>query len=143
MDEAEKLEKKLRRQKNFDLEDFITALKQMRRMGSMKQLLNFIPGLKVTDEALEAGQNELKRFEAIVFSMTPAERREPKLLNSTRRQRIARGAGTTVQEINRFIEHFRQMQTMTQGLLSRTAGGSGMVQRSATKAKPKPRKKKR
>ncbi|MCC7479454.1 signal recognition particle protein [bacterium] len=143
MDEAEKLEKKLRKQKNFDLEDFITALKQMRRMGSMRQLLNFIPGLRVTDEALEAGQNELKRFEAIVFSMTPEERHEPKLLNSSRRQRIAKGAGTSVQEINRFIEHFRQMQTMTSNLLRRTPGAAGMAQSHPTKAKAKARKKKR
>jgi signal recognition particle subunit SRP54 len=146
MDEAEALEKKLRKQKSFDLEDFITALKQMKRMGSMKQLLNFIPGIKISDEAVEAGQGELKKFEAIVYSMTPAERREPKLLNAGRRMRIAKGAGTTVTEINRFIDQFRQMQTMTSGLLRRAPGGGGgsaQVQRSATKAKPKPRKKRK
>ncbi|HES58182.1 MAG TPA: hypothetical protein ENO21_01990, partial [Firmicutes bacterium] len=69
------------------------------------------------DQRLEQGQRELSRFEAIINSMTPQERRDPKLLNANRRRRIAKGSGTTVQDINRFINQFNQMQKMMGGLL--------------------------
>jgi signal recognition particle subunit SRP54 len=116
-----KLEAKLRKTKKFDLEDFLLALKQTQRMGSMRQLLNFIPGLRMTDEQVEAGQKQLKRFEAIVHSMTRQERYEPRLLNASRRRRIAAGSGSSVQEINAFITQFRQMQQMTASMLGSRA----------------------
>jgi signal recognition particle subunit SRP54 len=119
--EAMKLEAKLRKTKKFDLEDFLLALKQTQRMGSMRQLLNFIPGLRMTDEQVEAGQKQLKRFEAIVHSMTRQERYEPRLLNASRRRRIAAGSGSSVQEINAFITQFRQMQQMTASMLGSRA----------------------
>ena len=118
-EEALRLEKKMRKQKKMDLEDFMAALKQTKRMGSMKQIMNLLPGVKLTDEQLEAGQKEMARFEAIVSSMTRAERRDPRLLNATRRIRIARGSGTSVQDINRFIQQFRQMQDMTSMLMKK------------------------
>jgi signal recognition particle subunit SRP54 len=123
-DEALRLDKKLRREKKFDLEDFLTAMRQARKMGSMRQLLGFIPGLRITDEQLQQGQTEMRRFEAIVQSMTPAERRDPALLNASRRVRIANGSGTTVQDINRFVSQFREMQKMTGALLKRGQGQS-------------------
>ncbi|MCB1216756.1 signal recognition particle protein [bacterium] len=117
-EDAEKLEKKLRRQKTFDLEDFIVALRQTRRMGSMKSLLNMIPGVRVSDEQAEAGEKQLRKFEAIVNSMTRQERLNPKLLNASRRRRIAMGSGTSVQDINSFINNFKQMQRMTSTMLN-------------------------
>ena len=119
MDEAEagQLQKKLRRQKGLDLDDFMSALRQTKKMGGMRQLLGLIPGLKVSEEQFEAGQSELRRFEAVVSSMTRAERRDPRLLNASRRKRIAMGSGTTVQEINRFIIRFKQMRKMTAQML--------------------------
>jgi signal recognition particle subunit SRP54 len=124
MDEAEalRLEKKLRKQKKFDLEDFLAALRQTKKLGSLRQIVNLIPGMKLSDEQLEEGQSELKRFEAIVFSMTPPERHDPRLLNANRRRRIAQGSGTTVQDINRFMAQFRQMQQMTAKMMGQMRG---------------------
>jgi signal recognition particle subunit SRP54 len=78
--------------------------------------------MKLSDEQLEEGQSELKRFEAIVFSMTPPERHDPRLLNANRRRRIAQGSGTTVQDINRFMAQFRQMQQMTAKMMGQMRG---------------------
>lgn len=116
-DEALRLEQKLRRHRKFDLDDFLAALRQTKKLGSMRQLLNLVPGFKISDEQLEQGQAELRRFEALVQSMTPAERRDPRLLNASRRRRIAAGSGSTVQDINRFMTQFKQMQQMTKQLL--------------------------
>jgi signal recognition particle subunit SRP54 len=116
-EEAAKLERKLRTQKHFDLDDFMTAMRQAKKMGNMRQLLSFIPGMKITEEQMEQGQREMKRFEAIICSMTANERRDPRLLNANRRIRIANGSGTSVQEINRFMQQFREMQKLTGGLL--------------------------
>jgi len=127
--EAQRLEKKLRREKKFDLEDFLTAMRQAKRLGSMSQILSFLPGVKVSDEQLEMGQRELKCFEAIVCSMTPSERRDVRVLNAARRQRIARGSGTSVQQVNRFIKQFQEMQRMAGKLL-----GGGLPPGAGTRA---------
>ncbi len=116
-DEVARLERKLKKEKKFDLDDFLAALRQTRKLGSMRQLIGMIPGLKVSDDQLEQGTAELKKFEALVQSMTRAERRDPRLLNAGRRRRIAAGSGTTVQDVNRFMAQFKQMQQMTQKLL--------------------------
>jgi len=140
MDDAARLEKKLRKQKSMDLDDFLAALRQTRRMGNMKQLMGFIPGLRLNDEQIAAGEGELKRFESIVQSMTRQERRDPRVLNAARRLRISRGSGTTVQDVNRFMNQFKDMQRMTGQLMAMAPGGGSL---SATKAKPKDRKKKK
>ena len=120
VDEAGKLEKRLRKSKGeLDLEDFMAMMRQTKKIGSLKQMLSFLPGVKVSEEELERGQTELRRFEAIINSMTRDERRNPKLLNANRRKRIATGSGTTVQDINRFMGQFKQMQGMTKQLLKR------------------------
>jgi signal recognition particle subunit SRP54 len=134
-EEAERLEKKLRKQKKFDLEDFMAAMRQTKKMGSMRQIINMLPGVKVSEEQLEQGQAELKKFEAIVNSMTRIERRDPRLLNGSRRRRIATGSGTSVQDINRFMDQFKQMQRLTTGMLQQTAMGGEPGQ--AAMAKPK------
>ena len=115
-DETRRFEKKLRKGHKFNLEDFLVAMRQTQKLGSMKQLLAFIPGLKMTEEQMEAGKMELAKFESIIHSMTKGERQDPRLLNASRRKRIARGSGRTVQDINRFMAQFRQMQQMAQGM---------------------------
>jgi len=110
-EQAEKIEKRFRQGK-FDLEDFVSVMKQARRLGPLKSLMNMLPGVKVNDEMLEMGEKNLVRIEAIISSMTRDERRSPEVLNGSRRKRIAAGSGTSVQEINRFMADFKKMQGM-------------------------------
>lgn len=112
-DEAEalKLEEKLKKQKGFDLDDYLTQLRQIKKMGSFSSILKMIPGMsKIKD--LKVDDNEFNRIEAIICSMTLKERRNPKILNASRRKRIAAGSGTKVQEINKFMESFELTQKM-------------------------------
>ncbi len=113
-DEAERMARKLQ-QGQFDLEDLRTQLRQMQKMGGLKGLLALLPGVKGMAKGLgKAGMDDrlLKRQEAIINSMTPAERRNPKLLNASRKRRIAAGSGTSVQEVNRLLKQHRQMAGM-------------------------------
>ena len=111
--ESEELARKL--QKNaFTLEDFLEQMQQLKKMGPLGSLIEMIPGLggmaKDAQKAVDSG--ELKRTEAIIRSMTPVERREPDVLNASRRKRIARGSGTTLPEVNRLIKQFGEMQKL-------------------------------
>ncbi|MBF8267235.1 MAG: signal recognition particle protein [Dehalococcoidia bacterium] len=111
---AKELERKIRKA-TFDLEDFLEQLHQVRRMGPMSQVLGMIPGFssiarRLSPEELEG--EHLKKLEAIVYSMTPKERRNPDILNGSRRRRIARGSGTTPQDVNQLLSQFRQMQKL-------------------------------
>ena len=112
-EQAEKLEKKFR-QNSFDLEDYLDQLKQMRKMGPLGSIMNMLPGVagKVNDEQMEQAQKQLAQTEAIIHSMTRAERRQPELLNASRRKRIAAGSGTEVQDVNRMIKQFEQVKSM-------------------------------
>ncbi|MDU0968671.1 MAG: signal recognition particle protein [Actinomycetaceae bacterium] len=130
-EEAKDLQAKLS-QGDFTLEDFLTQLNQVRKMGSMKKLLGMLPGAGQMREALDNfDESQISRVEAIVHSMTPAERKDPSILNGSRRARIARGSGTTVQEINALVKRFedarRMMQTMSRngGQLPGMGGGFG------------------
>ncbi|MBF0103851.1 MAG: signal recognition particle protein [Deltaproteobacteria bacterium] len=109
----------------FDLEDFRKQLKQMKKLGSMSSLMKFIPGAKklTKDIDMDKAEGELKKKEAIINSMTVLERRKPKILNGSRRSRIALGSGTSVADINRFMKEFDQMKKMMKKLSS---GGFGM-----------------
>ena len=112
-DEAEalKLEEKFKKQKGFDLDDYLTQLRQIKKMGSFSSILKMIPGMsKIKD--LKVDDNEFNRIEAIICSMTLKERRNPKILNASRRKRIAAGSGTKVQDINKFMESFELTQKM-------------------------------
>ena len=114
--EALKLEKKLR-QREFDLSDFQTQLKQIKKLGSLESILGMLPGMGRLKELkkLKPQEGELKKVEAIIYSMTPGERRNYKVINGSRRKRIARGSGTTVQDVNRLLKSFAQMKkTMEQ-----------------------------
>jgi len=110
---AEELQKKLEKS-NFDLEDFLGNLKEVRKMGSIAQLASMIPGLsKVASKISEDDQEkQLKKVEAIVLSMTPLERHNPNLIDGSRRRRIAAGSGTQIQDINQLLNQFRQMQKL-------------------------------
>jgi signal recognition particle subunit SRP54 len=108
----------------FNLEDFLKQLQQLKKMGPLQQILEMIPGVnKLTkDIAPEVTDKQMRTIEAIINSMTPDERREPRLLNGSRKRRVARGSGTTVQQVNELLNEFRQMQRMMKQL---TAGGHG------------------
>jgi len=113
--EAEKLQKAFQKQQ-FTLEEFLVQLQQIKRMGSMNSLLEMIPGGKKLASQVdgEKAEKELKRVEAIINSMTVQERRNPALLNGSRRRRIAEGSGTTVTDINRLMKQFLEMKKMMQ-----------------------------
>jgi signal recognition particle subunit SRP54 len=116
--QAEKLARKAVSKKGMDLEDFLAAMREMQKLGPMESLLGMLPG--VNRQAMQAVRSadpkRLKHVEAIVLSMTPAERRNPDLLNGSRRARIAKGAGRPVQEVNRLLQQFREMGKMMKGM---------------------------
>jgi signal recognition particle subunit SRP54 len=129
---AAEMEKKLRQGK-FDFEDFLAQMQQMRRLGPMRDLLAMLPGVgtKLKDVDFDAGEKEMGHFEAIVRSMTKEERRRPELINGARRKRIAAGAGTTVQEVNKVLTNFNQMRDMMKmmasGKMPGMNGGGGRM----------------
>ena len=111
VEEAAKLEKQLRKGE-FDLNDYLAQLKQIKKMGSFSSILKMIPGMGSKLKDVKVDDKELVRIEAIISSMTDKERRNPKLLNGSRRLRIAAGSGTSVQQINKFMETFEVTQKM-------------------------------
>jgi signal recognition particle subunit SRP54 len=109
-EDARRMEEKLRTA-SFDLNDFLQQFKMLRRMGPLENILGMLPGMdKLKGSSIDEGQ--LKRVEAIILSMTPQERARPDILNARRRQRVARGSGTTVTEVNNLILRFSQMRKM-------------------------------
>jgi signal recognition particle subunit SRP54 len=115
--QAEALAKKIR-DETFTLEDFAAQLKQVRSMGPLGQLLDMIPFFKgkVLPKELDGEERDLRKFEAVIGSMTPGERREPSIINGTRRLRIARGSGTAVSDVNRLLKQYAQLKKMMKGL---------------------------
>jgi signal recognition particle subunit SRP54 len=115
---AAELARKLR-EDSFTLEDFREQLKQLRQMGPLDQILGMLPigrWFKGAPAELDAEQDDLRRFDAIISSMTPEERRRPEIINGSRRQRIARGSGTTVQDVNRLLKQYAQLRKMVRQL---------------------------
>ena len=110
LEQAEKLEKQLRK-KEFDLDDYLSQIRQIKKMGSFSSLLKMIPGMNQLKD-VKIDDKEFVKIEAMICSMTKAEKRNTKLLNASRRQRIAKGSGTTVQDINKFIKSFEMTQKM-------------------------------
>src|SRR5437867_3777848 len=110
---AQRLERKARSKRGMDLADFLVALKQMQAMGPIKQVLGLLPGVNAQAlKTVTADDKRLRHVEAIVLSMTPDERADPSILTGSRRLRIAKGAGRTVQEVNRLLEQFQQMRKL-------------------------------
>ncbi len=117
VEDAERLARKATSKKGMDLEDFLVAMKQIQKMGPLEGLLGLLPGVnaKVLKQA-KADPRRIRHVEAIILSMTPDERRRPALLNGSRRSRIARGSGRTVQEVNALLKQFEQMRKMMKGM---------------------------
>ncbi len=113
--EAQRLEEKLKSNK-FDFEDFRDQLKIIKRLGSISQILSMIPGLSSMQKNIQVDEKAFIRVEAIINSMTKEERRNPRILNASRKRRIARGSGTSIQEVNRLIKQFEEMQKMIKKL---------------------------
>ena len=110
-EEAKRLQKKI--QKNqFDFNDFLTQIHQIKKMGNLKELASMIPGVGKAIKDIDIDDNAFKSIEAIIYSMTPEERTHPEILNGTRRTRIAKGSGTTIQEVNRLLKQFDQTRKM-------------------------------
>jgi signal recognition particle subunit SRP54 len=125
-DEAKRLEKKVRKE-GMDLTDFLTAMKQIERLGPLEGLLKMLPGVntKMLKQAKAADPKRLKHVEAIVLSMTIEERKKPEIMNGSRRARIAKGAGRPISEVNRLLEQFREMQKMMKKAAGSAPGGGG------------------
>ena len=124
-EQAIKLEEKLRKQE-FDLDDYLTQLRQIKKMGSFSGLLNMIPGMNQLKD-VKVDDKEFVKIEAIICSMTKKERRNPKILNGSRRLRIAKGSGTSVPEVNKFIKSFEMTQTMMKKMKSQKGGMNKML----------------
>ena len=136
-DDAARLEARLRANE-FTLEDFRDQLRTIRKMGPMEQILGMLPGMGQLRELKAAASGEqsekqMMRVEAIINSMTPEERRKQHIINGSRRKRIAKGSGTSVEEVNRLLKQFVQMQKMLKSLggMAGLAGGGGMARRQA------------
>lgn len=114
-EESRRLEEKIRKNK-FDLEDFLDQMKQVNKLGGIGKIIDMIPGISATDKKnidLDKGKNELKKMESIILSMTIEERRNPGILNASRRKRIAAGSGQSVQAINQLIKKYEELKKMS------------------------------
>jgi signal recognition particle subunit SRP54 len=114
-EQAKKLEGKIRKNK-FDFADFKMQLEQIKKMGNMKDLMSMIPGVGNKIKDLDVNEDSFKGIEAMINSMTPAERADPDLINGSRRKRIANGAGKDISEVNAFMKQFEQMRDMMKGM---------------------------
>lgn len=110
-DVAQKMEQRLRRNE-FTLEDFLEQMQEVQKMGSLGDILKMIPGASRMNVNAEVDQKQWKRLEAIISSMTPDERRKPEMLDGSRKRRVAKGSGTSVQEVNRLLKQFSQTKKM-------------------------------
>ena len=118
--EAIELEKKLKKQE-FDLDDYLTQLRQIKKMGSFSSILKMLPGANKLGD-IKVDDKEFVKIEAIICSMTKKEKRNPKILNGSRRQRIAKGSGTTVQDVNKFMKSFEMTQKMMKQVNNKKGG---------------------
>ena len=123
--EAKKLQRKILKNQ-FDFNDFLTQLEQIKKMGNVKDLMGMIPGMGKAMKDTDIPEDAFKGIEAMIHSMTPKERSNPGLLNSSRRSRIAKGSGTTVQDVNKLIKQFDEMRKMMK-MMSNPRAMSGMM----------------
>ncbi|HKK67020.1 MAG TPA: signal recognition particle protein Srp19, partial [Bacteroidales bacterium] len=119
-DEAKKLQKKIAKNQ-FNFDDFLKQIKQIKKMGNVKDLMSMVPGMGKAIKNMDIDDDAFKEIEAIIYSMTPEERENPKLLNGSRRHRIAQGSGTNVQEVNRLLKQFKE----TSKMMKKMQGGGG------------------
>ncbi len=120
-EDAKKLQKKIK-DKSFDLNDYLEQFERVNQMGSMKDMLNMIPGLssKLKGQNLDIDEKQIDRIKAIIRSMTPAERENPQIIKGSRRKRIANGSGTSLQDVNSLLKQFEQTKEMMRKM---TSGG--------------------
>lgn len=119
--EAAALEAKIRKNK-FDLEDFLSQIQQLKKMGNVKDLMGMIPGMSKALKGIELDDDSFKQVECIIQSMTPTERAKPEIIDSNRKNRIARGSGTDVPQVNRLLKQFQDMKKMMQ-MMTKGKGG--------------------
>ena len=124
--QAKELEKKMRTQE-FNLEDFMNQLQQIKKMGPIKDLMKMIPGIggKINLDEIDVDDNATKHIEAIIQSMTPAERQNPDILNGSRKKRIAKGCGRSIQEVNKLLKQFNDMKKMMKSITDMQKGRKG------------------
>ena len=122
-EEAARLQKKIAKNQ-FDLQDFFEQIQQIKKMGNMKDLLGMIPGVGKAIKDMEFSEEMFRQTEAIIMSMTPRERQEPEILNGSRRERIARGSGTKVQDVNQLLKQFGEMKQMMRKMNGGMPGGA-------------------
>jgi len=133
-EEAKRLQKKIQKNK-FDFNDFMGQIQQIKKMGNLKDLAAMIPGVGKALKDVEIDDNAFKSIEAIIQSMTPKERSNPEILNTSRRNRIAKGSGTNIQEVNRLIKQFDQ----TRKMMKMVTGSNMRGMMSQMKNMPKPK----
>jgi signal recognition particle subunit SRP54 len=140
-EQAEEAAEKLRTA-SFDLEDFLTQFQQIRKMGSLSQLVGMLPGASEALGGAQIDESDMARVEAIIRSMTPEERANPKTIKGGRRRRIAAGSGTNAQAVNRLLKQFNETQKMMQGLTS-NSGPAAALMRPGLQRQKRQRKRKR
>lgn len=121
-EEAKRLQKKIAKNQ-FDFDDFINQIQQIKKMGNLKELASMIPGVGKALKNIDIDDNAFKSIEAIIYSMTPKERKNPAIINSSRRQRIAKGSGTSIQEVNKLLKQFDETRKMMRMLTTAKADG--------------------
>ena len=124
-DEAKRLEKKMRKNE-FDFNDFLSQMQQIKKMGDLKSLMGMIPGVSKAMKDIEIDDKHMGRVEAIVYSMTPQERKNPDLINLSRKKRIAKGCGQSIDQINMFMKNFNDMRQMMHKMAKGGMPGMGM-----------------
>ncbi|HEV2758480.1 MAG TPA: signal recognition particle protein, partial [Acidimicrobiales bacterium] len=122
-DEAAKAAEKLQKG-SFTLEDFLEQMQQVKKMGPIQNLVGMLPGIPKELKNAEIDEKEIGRIEAIIRSMTAEERREPQIMNGSRRLRVAQGSGTTTNEVNQLLKQFKEMQKMMR-MFGKGGGGKG------------------
>ena len=120
-EDAARLQKKIRKNQ-FDFNDFLTQLEQIKKMGNMKDLLGMVPGMGKAIKDIDIDDNSFKPIEAIIRSMTTKERENPEVINSSRKNRIAAGSGTSVQQVNQLLKQFEDMRKMMK-TMNKMGGG--------------------
>ncbi len=121
-EQAKKIEEKFRRNQ-FSLDDFYDQLQQIKKMGSLRDLLGMLPGMDRAMKGVDVDEKAMGRLEAIITSMTKEERRKPEIINGSRRRRIALGSGTQVQDVNRLLKQFDEMRKMMRNMTRGKMGG--------------------
>ena len=129
-EQAREMTRKMKKAQ-FDFEDYLMSMQQMKKMGGLSSVMSMMPGLgmmgnaKIKDEDMDAGEKQMARIESIIYSMTLQERRNPDILNPSRKRRIAKGAGVDISEVNRLVKQFEQMKKMMKQLPGMMGGRGG------------------